>query len=57
MSDKPEGLIRSILDSYKKDDITVRIDMGNYVNKEVLIQVVGGNFARFLFPVILIRTA
>ena len=28
MSDKPEGLIRSILDSYKKDDITVRIDNG-----------------------------
>ena len=35
MSDKPEGLIHSILESYKKDDITVRIDKGNYVNKEV----------------------
>ena len=49
MSDKPEGLIRSILDSYKKDDITVRIDKGNYVNKEVLIQVVG-ELRKILFP-------
>jgi hypothetical protein len=49
MSDKPEGLIHSILDSYKKDNITVRIDKGNYVNKEVLIQVVG-ELRKILFP-------
>ncbi|MCR5690969.1 MAG: serine O-acetyltransferase [Eubacterium sp.] len=46
---KPEELLNKILESYRKDDMTVRVDEDNYVNKEVLIQVLE-EIRKILYP-------
>lgn len=49
MENKTEELINILLDSYKKYDLTVRVDAEHMLNKEMLIRVVE-EIRRILFP-------
>lgn len=49
MSEKADKIIDAILKSYKEQDVTVRIDTENIVNKDILIQVIE-ELRRILFP-------
>lgn len=49
MSEKADRIIDAILASYEEQDVTVRIDSENIVNKDILIQVIE-ELRRILFP-------
>lgn len=49
MSERADKMIDAILASYEKNDVTVRVDTENIVNKDILIQVLE-ELRRILFP-------
>lgn len=49
MSDVTEKIVNDILDSYKQHDMTVRVDVENIVNKDIIIQVIE-ELRKVLFP-------
>lgn len=49
MSERADKIIDAILTSYEKNDVTVRVDTENIVNKDILIQVLE-ELRRILFP-------
>lgn len=49
MENKTEKMVEVILDSYKKHDLTVRIDAENMINKKILIDVIE-EVRKVLFP-------
>lgn len=49
MANNTEELVDIILDSYDKYDLTVRIDVENMLNKDILIEVIG-EIRKLLFP-------
>ncbi len=49
MSDRTKTIIKDILDSYGEQEMTVRIDAENIVNKEIIIEVIE-ELRKILFP-------